>query len=133
MRIAVICSDGQLGRDLARAFEAHGDAVHTLLHSDIEISEIESVSRVLVEIQPQLIVNTAAMHHVENCEREPIRAFEVNCIGVRNLAATARNLDAVMMHISTDYVFDGMKRTPYIETDYPAPLNTYGITKLAGE
>jgi dTDP-4-dehydrorhamnose reductase len=78
-------------------------------------------------------VNTAAMHNVDACEREPAKAFAVNGIGARNLAILSNKLDFVLLHISTDYVFDGTKRTPYIETDCPRPLNVYGNTKLAGE
>ena len=80
-----------------------------------------------------MIVNTAAMHHVENCEGEPEKAFHVNALGPRNLAIVARDLDAALMHVSTDYVFDGSKGSPYIEQDNPQPLSAYGITKLAGE
>lgn len=133
MNIVVIGSDGQLGNDVVSAFERHGDAVHPLRHADIEISEMDSVARVLEAIQPELIVNTAAMHHVENCEREPARAFAINGMGAANLADAARKFDAVVMHVSTDYVFDGRKSSPYTEDDSAAPLNTYGITKLAGE
>lgn len=133
MRVAVIGSEGQLGSDVVSAFERHDDDVHALRHAEIEISEMDSISRVLENINPDLIVNTAAMHHVENCERDPAQAFAVNAIGAGNLAEAARRLDAVLMHVSTDYVFDGCKRSPYTENDSPAPLNTYGITKLAGE
>jgi dTDP-4-dehydrorhamnose reductase len=133
MRVAVIGAEGQVGADTVAAFEQCGDIVYTLRHADIEISDMGSVSRVLEQLQPELIVNTAAMHHVESCEREPVRAFEVNSIGARNLAVAARSLDAALMHISTDYVFDGKKNIPYTESDGPAPLNAYGITKLAGE
>jgi dTDP-4-dehydrorhamnose reductase len=133
MKIAVIGSDGQLGNDIVSAFERHGDVVHALRHADIEISELDSVASALESIQPNLIINTAAMHHVENCEREPATAFAVNGIGAGNLADVARKLDAVLMHVSTDYVFDGRKGSPYTENDSAAPLNVYGITKLAGE
>jgi dTDP-4-dehydrorhamnose reductase len=73
------------------------------------------------------------MHHVENCEREPEKAFAVNGLGARNLALMSRELGAVLMHVSTDYVFDGEKNSPYDEHDAPRPLNVYGNTKLAGE
>src|SRR6202021_2746644 len=96
------------------------------------ISDIHSVSHVLQSIQPVVIVNTAAMHHVENCEREPERAFAANALGPRNLAMVARDMGAILMLVSTDYVFDGTKTSPYIEEDNPLPLNTYGMTKLAG-
>jgi dTDP-4-dehydrorhamnose reductase len=133
LRIAVIGASGQLGCDLVVAFSNRGDDVSALTHADIEIADFASVSRALAELRPQLIVNTAAMHHVENCEREPDTAFAVNALGPRNLALVAREADAVLMHVSTDYVFDGSKGTGYVEADAPRPLNAYGITKLAGE
>jgi dTDP-4-dehydrorhamnose reductase len=133
MKIAVIGANGQLGSDLVAAFSGNGDAVCGLTHSAIEISDLHSVSHALEDIRPQVIVNTAAMHHVENCEHEPEKAFAVNALGPRNLAIVARDLGAVLIHVSTDYVFDGSKGSPYIEEDNPLPLNAYGITKLAGE
>jgi dTDP-4-dehydrorhamnose reductase len=133
MKIAVIGANGQLGSDLVAAFSGNGDAVNALTHPDIEISDLPSVSRVLGNIQPDVIVNTAAMHHVENCEREPDKAFAANALGPRNLALVARDLAAVLLHVSTDYVFDGSKGSPYVEEDNPRPLNAYGVTKLAGE
>jgi dTDP-4-dehydrorhamnose reductase len=133
MKVAVIGADGQLGSDLVAAFSADGDVACALTHSHIEITDFDSISRVLDEIEPQVIVNTAAMHHVENCERQPSQAFAVNGLGSRNLALAAQKLNAVLMHVSTDYVFDGKKGIPYTEDDSPCPLNAYGITKLAGE
>ncbi len=133
MKIAVVGANGQLGTDLVSAFAAHGDFVHGLTHAEIEISNPDSVSAVIEGIRPNVIVNTAAAHHVENCEREPAKAFAVNALGAKNLAVTARNSGAVLMHVSTDYVFDGKKGQPYVEDDNPLPLNAYGITKLAGE
>ena len=133
MKVAVIGANGQLGCDLVTAFSGKGDEVSGVTHADMEISDLSSVSHVLGDIQPQVIVNTAAMHHVENCEREPEKAFAVNAVGPRNLAHVARDLDAVLLHVSTDYVFDGSKGSPYFEDDEPRPLNAYGITKLAGE
>ena len=78
-------------------------------------------------------MNTAAMHHVENCEQEPQKAFAVNGLGARNLALVVRDIGATLMHVSTDYVFDGAKASPYEESDAPNPLNVYGTTKLCGE
>jgi dTDP-4-dehydrorhamnose reductase len=133
MKIAVIGADGQLGNDVVRAFVSNGDEVHTLTHSDIELSSVDSVSRCVQELRPQVLVNTAAMHHVEKCEREPGKAFTVNGLGARNLSLAACEIGAVLMHVSTDYVFDGAKGSPYEEQDAPRPLNVYGNTKLAGE
>jgi dTDP-4-dehydrorhamnose reductase len=132
-KVAVIGANGQLGSDVTDAFRSQGNEVCPLTHADIELGNLDSVSERLREIRPEVIVNTAAMHHVEQCEREPEAAFAVNGIGARNLAMVSRELDAVLMHISTDYVFDGNKKTPYEEGDAPRPLNVYGVTKLAGE
>jgi dTDP-4-dehydrorhamnose reductase len=133
MKVAVIGANGQLGNDVVAAFTQKGDAVSPLTHADLEVADLDSTSRVLKEIHPDLIVNTSAMHHVDKCEAEPDKAFAANAVGARNLALVARDLDAVLMHISTDYVFDGEKNAPYLETDTPRPLNAYGISKLAGE
>jgi dTDP-4-dehydrorhamnose reductase len=133
MRVLVVGSNGQLGTDVARAFSDNGDEVLPLTHADIEIANEEAVANKMRELQPGAVVNTAAMHNVENCELQPDRAFAVNALGVRNLALTARDIGAVLIHISTDYVFDGCKVSPYEEQDPPRPLSVYGNSKLAGE
>jgi dTDP-4-dehydrorhamnose reductase len=133
MKIAVVGANGQLGSDVAAAFANHGDEVVPLTHSDIELSKLDSVSVCLKDLRPYVVVNTAAMHHVENCEREPEKSFAVNGLGTRNLALVVREIGATLMHVSTDYVFDGAKASPYEESDAPSPLNVYGNTKLAGE
>ncbi len=133
MKVAVIGANGQLGVDVVNAFRSNGDEVAPLSHSDVELSNLESVSACLGELQPQVVINTAAMHHVDNCEKEPQKAFAVNGVGAYNLSLAARKIDATVMHVSTDYVFDGAKGTPYEETDAPRPLNAYGNTKLSGE
>ena len=133
MRIAVIGANGQLGSDVVRAFATKGDEVSPMTHSEIEIAHIDSVSRGLRVVQPDVVVNTAAMHHVENCELEPEKAYAVNGLGARNLAIVSREMGAVLMHVSTDYVYDGRKASPYEEQDAPQPLNSYGNSKLAGE
>jgi dTDP-4-dehydrorhamnose reductase len=133
MRIAVIGANGQLGSDVLRAFARNGDEVCPMTHSEIELADIDSVSRTLKESKPDIVVNTAAMHHVEKCEDAPEQAFAVNAIGARNLALVTADVGAVLMHVSTDYVFDGRKGSPYEEEDAPQPLNVYGNSKLAGE
>lgn len=133
MRIAVIGANGQLGNDVLRAFANNGDEVCPMTHSEIEIADIDSVSRTLRECQPDIVVNTAAMHHVEKCEDEPERAYAINAVGARNLALVTKDTDSMLMHVSTDYVFDGRKGSPYEEQDAPQPLNVYGNSKLAGE
>jgi len=133
MKIAVVGSNGQLGSDVALAFANNGDVVCPMTHSTIEIASIDSVHQAMRDARPDVIVNTAAMHNVDKCEAEPSAAFAVNAIGVRNLAFVASELGSVLMHVSTDYVFDGCKGSPYEEQDAPQPLNVYGNSKLAGE
>lgn len=133
MKVAVIGANGQLGTDVCRAAGAAGDEVIPLTHGQMELGVVDSVMGSLRQVNPAVIVNTAAMHHVEDCERQPDKAFAVNGIGARNLAIAAAELGAVLIHVSTDYVFDGAKHSPYVETDLPQPLNVYGATKLAGE
>ena len=133
MKIAVIGADGQLGTDICAAVDKAGFELIRLTIEHIDVSKMESVSTVLKEINPQLVINTAAYHHVEQCEDNPVKAFEVNAVGARNLALVCNDVDAALMHISTDYVFDGKKRAPYVETDKPMPLNVYANTKLSGE
>lgn len=133
MKAAVIGANGQLGSDVVLALNDAGCETVPLTHEDCEISNLQSLVAVLKKIQPCFVVNTAAMHNVEKCESDLNRAYEVNAIGVRNLAIVTRDLGSTFLHVSTDYVFDGKKATPYIEGDEPLPLNVYGNSKLAGE
>lgn len=133
MNVAVIGSNGQLGNDVVNAFAENHDSVSSLTHADIEVGQFDAVRICLEKCSPAIVVNTAAMHHVDNCEIEPGNAYAVNAIGVRNLAAVTRDLGATLIHVSTDYVFDGRKDTPYVEEDAPLPLQVYGNSKLAGE
>ena len=133
MNVSVIGAEGQLGVDVVKAFTSNGDTVSSVSHADMELADKESVATRLTELRPDLIVNTAAMHHVDKCEQDPEMAFAVNGSGALNLALAAKRIGATLMHVSTDYVFDGSKASPYQESDVPRPLNVYGNTKLAGE
>jgi dTDP-4-dehydrorhamnose reductase len=133
VKVAVIGGNGQLGRDVAAAFADNGHTVTTLTHNDVEVSSLESVRTALGASRPDLVVNTSAFHHVEKCEAEPGLAFAVNALGPRNIAEVTKEMGAAVIHISTDYVFDGQKNAPYTEDDAAAPLNVYGNTKLSGE
>jgi dTDP-4-dehydrorhamnose reductase len=133
MNVAVIGAAGQLGLDVVAEFQDAGEKTAELTHADMDICSLESTRNALSRIHPSVIINTAAMHHIENCEKDPLRAYDVNAVGARNLSIVARELDAKLTHISTDYVFDGSKKKPYVESDPAAPLNVYGNTKLAGE
>jgi dTDP-4-dehydrorhamnose reductase len=133
MKVAVLGANGQLGRDVCAAFLAEANAVVGLTHEEVEVSSPVSVTRALEDILPELVVNAAAFHHVELCEADPLRAFAVNGIGARNVAEATDKIGAKLIHISTDYVFDGKKQSPYVENDQAIPLNVYGKTKLSGE
>lgn len=133
MKVAVIGANGQLGCDVCTAFSDSGCEVIQLNHDAMDVGDFDSTKTRLEQVKADVIVNTAAMHNLDICEAEPAKAFTVNGIGARNLAILANELDFVLFHISTDYVFNGAKRTPYVETDRPMPLNVYGNTKLAGE
>ena len=133
MKVAILGSNGQLGSDVCAAFLRNGDQVIGLTHSDLEVASASAVDAVLSASMPEFIVNTAAMHHVDKCESDPMGAFDNNAIGAKNVAEWAKRADAAVAYVSTDYVFDGKKGAPYLEVDAAAPLNAYGITKLAGE
>lgn len=133
MKTAVIGANGQLGSDIVSALKSNGDEVIGLNHSQIEVSDIDSVSNALRNIKADAVINTSAMHNVEKCEQDPALSFAVNGIGARNLAVICNDLDSILIHISTDYVFDGIKKAPYMETDKTSPLNVYGNTKVSGE
>ena len=132
MKVAVLGASGQLGCDVAAAFSSQAE-VTSLTHEQLEITAIDLVRSTLESIRPDFVINTAAFHHVEKCEADPALAFAVNGIGARNVAHVTEWLGATLMHISTDYVFDGAKGSPYTEADDPNPLNVYGNTKLSGE
>jgi len=118
MNVAVIGANGQLGCHLVRAFSKSGDQVFTLPHADVEVANRDSVRSALEGMRQEIIVNTAAMHHVENCEHERGRADAINALGARNVAVTARHIGAVIVHVSTDYVVDGCKGEACAPSNY---------------
>jgi len=133
VKVAVVGANGQLGIDVCQELLKNSNDVIDLNHKQIEISSIDSVMYVMREIRPDIIINTAAIHNVEQCESAPEKAFAVNGLGSRNLSIISNEINATLIYISTDYVFDGFKNSPYIESDRPIPLNVYGNTKLSGE
>jgi dTDP-4-dehydrorhamnose reductase len=133
MKVVVLGANGQLGSDVCSAFLQNGDEVIGLTHDEIELTSASSIEAALAAAAPEFIVNTAAMHHVDKCQSDPSRALAVNALGTKNVAECANRLGATLAFVSTDYVFDGKKSVPYLETDVANPLNVYGISKLAGE
>jgi dTDP-4-dehydrorhamnose reductase len=132
MKLVVIGANGQLGTDLLEVLSKEHNVIG-LNHADIEITDIDSVKNALSVIKPDIVLNTAAYHIVPEAEKFPAKAFEINGIGVINLAKVCQDLETRLVHYSTDYVFDGKKRKPYTEDDRPNPLSVYANTKLSGE
>jgi len=132
MKLVVIGANGQLGTDLLEVLSKEHNVIG-LNHADIEITDIDSVKNALSEIKPDIVLNTAAYHIVPEAEKFPAKAFEINGIGVINLAKVCQDLETRLVHYSTDYVFDGKKQKPYTEDDRPNPLSVYANTKLSGE
>lgn len=132
MKVAIVGSNGQLGSDLVRVFSEKHEVV-SLNHADIKVEDIDSVKTVLSALQPDAVINTSAYHNVPLCEQNPDLSFAINGTGALNLSKVCNDINARFVHYSTDYVFDGHKKQPYIETDACNPLNVYAITKLAGE
>lgn len=131
MKVVVLGATGQLGGELCRAL-ADWEVV-ALTHAEIEICDAARVDAVIGGLAADLVINTAALTNVAQAEQEPVRAFEINALGARNVAQVCARANSALMYISTDYIFDGEKGSPYVESDSPSPLNVYGVTKLAGE
>ncbi|MDQ7821553.1 MAG: dTDP-4-dehydrorhamnose reductase [Candidatus Eremiobacteraeota bacterium] len=133
LHAAVIGARGQLGSDLCAQAPSHA-SVLPLTSREIDVTSRPSVREVLSSLKPALVINTAAYVRVDDAEDHEEEAFRVNALGPRYLAESCSLLGAGLIHISTDYVFDGMKENlPYMEDDAAGPLNTYGLSKLAGE
>ena len=131
----IIAVTGAAG-GVARVFLSHVPPEHdrhVLTHDLLDIGDHREVMETLRDLKPEAIVNCAAMTNVDECERSPDVAYRTNATGPHNLALAARQLGAMLLHISTDYVFDGTKPTPYDELDATNPLSVYGRSKLGGE
>ena len=132
MKLVVTGAAGGLGR----AFLAQVDPAHEIsafTHGDLDIADADAVTRTIEPIQPDAILNFAAFTRVDACETEPEAADAANAKGPAHLAAVARATGSVLLHVSTDYVFDGEKGSSYDENDTPNPQSVYAVTKLAGE
>jgi dTDP-4-dehydrorhamnose reductase len=134
MNVVLIGANGQLGTDLQIVLMSKGIAVRPVVEPELDVRDAEAVAALIASASPQVVINTAAFHQVEQCEKQPGTAFEVNALGARNVAVACEQHGAVLVHFSTDYVFGGVNRQqPYVETDLPAPSNSYGVSKVAGE
>lgn len=133
-KIIVTGGNGQLGRAINKVYQdsTEYECVNTDV-GELDITKIDDVNRFVAEVKPYAIINCAAHTNVNGCETDVDNAYRINAIGPRNLSIAASRYHAKLMHISTDYVFDGQADVPYTEFDTPNPKAVYGRTKLAGE
>jgi dTDP-4-dehydrorhamnose reductase len=132
VRLLVTGAGGGLGRAFLDAVPGHHD-VDAFGHDELDVGDHDAVMRTVPLLGPDAIVNCAAFTDVDGNESDPVRAARDNARGPANLALAARSCDALLLHVSTDYVFDGAKAAPYDELDEPHPVSVYGRAKLAGE
>lgn len=128
-RLLITGAGGQLGQALARR---RPDAV-ALARADLDLTDFAATRRALHDLRPAVVLNAAAFTDVERCEQEPDLAYAGNCLAPQNLAVACAEVGAVLLHVSTNCVFDGTASVPYREHDRPNPISVYGRTKLAGE
>ena len=129
----IVGSHGQLGIELVTELERRGYQVQAYSRAALDICDPGQVEQAVASFSPAVVLNAAAYNQVDLAEREPQAAFAINSLAVRNLALACRQSDARLIHFSTDYVFDGLKQSPYVETDATHPLGAYAVSKLAGE
>lgn len=134
IKILVTGSNGQLGQCLQKIEQNYTSLeLHFYKSKDLDITNEDAISQVFKDNSFDFVINCAGYTNVEQAEKEPKKAFLINGEGVRNLAQACKKQNSILIHISTDYVFDGKKETPYTEEDIPNPINEYGKSKLAGE
>ena len=133
MKVLVTGAGGQLGRDLHAHCAAQGDEVVAATHADLDVADRDQVYQAITSVRPDVVVHAAAWTAVDACEGDPDRAFRVNALGTRWVADASRRVGAHLCYVSTDYVFDGTKATPYVEWDRPNPQSVYGRSKWGGE
>lgn len=132
-RAVVFGANGQLGVALVRELKSRDYEVAAWDRAHADITDPAAVERSLAHFDAQAVFNCAAYNQVDVAEKEPQAAYQVNALAVRNLALTCRQMDARLVHFSTDYVFDGTASRPYVEEDATHPLGAYAVSKLAGE
>ena len=132
MKVLIVGAQGMLGSDLMQSLSDTQQVVGTDI-GDFDITDRKETSHALSKIKPEWVINAAAYTQVDRCEAESELAFKVNAEGVKNLALACTGIQAKLFHVSTDYVFDGKKREPYVEGDAPLPISVYGHSKLKGE
>jgi dTDP-4-dehydrorhamnose reductase len=132
-RALVTGGGGQLASDLEEQLSARGVEVRSLSRAELDVTDDEAVARAFEHVEPEVVFNCAAFHNLDVCERDEDRSFAVNARAVKRLAERCRESGARLVHLSTNYVFDGRAREPYREDDRPNPRSIYAISKLSGE
>lgn len=132
--MVIIGSLGQLGSDLKPYFKSNFK-IYPLEWPEFKIENKKQVDTTLKRIKPDFVINTAAFHNLNECEKDPMQSFLVNAVAIKYMADSCNKIDATLIHFSTDYVFgsDRERNTPYVETDSTGPVQIYGISKVAGE
>ena len=133
MKVLVTGAAGQLGTELVSVFERGGHEVVGATHATLDISQPEAVAECVASVKPNFIVHAAAWTAVDACESDAEKAFAVNGTATASLVSAAEKVGARVAYVSTDYVFDGNKKSPYVETDAVNPQSVYGASKLVGE
>jgi dTDP-4-dehydrorhamnose reductase len=133
MKILITGAGGQLGRELINQGQLKGFSVQAPSEDDMDITDLEKIDRCMAFHQPEVVINAAAYTQVDKAESEAALAFAVNTTGSANLARMCAKNKIPLVHISTDYVFDGQKGTSYLETDAISPVGVYGRSKAEGE
>ena len=131
--VSIIGPNGQLGSDLVKVFTNAGWNVNPITHAEISVENAESVSIALKKAETDWVINTAAFHKVNECEKDTQKAWEINAHGAKNVAIVARDLGMRSVFISSDYVYSGSKEDFYSENDPVSPVNGYGHSKAGGE
>ena len=131
MKILLIGKTGQLGSDLLKNNNKH--EIYAPERGELDLEHSIATSDFIKKVKPRIVINTAAFHNVLLCEKEYTKAFNINCIAVRDLALACKEAGSLLVTFSSDYVFDGNKGSAYVEDDKPCPLQVYGITRAAGE
>lgn len=131
--VVIFGAAGQLGVELVREFHSRGAQVHAYTRRQIDLADSAQIRRAIEQSQPDVVLNAAAYNMVDLAEQDPQGAYAVNALAVQAMAVACRQFDAKFVHFSTDYVFDGLKQAPYVESDQTHPLGAYAVSKLAGE
>ncbi len=133
MKVLLFGATGQLGSDIRRTRPDNVE-VMSVTRQDADVTDSSGVERKIKEDKPDMVINSTAYVRVDDAEIHPLEAFSVNAVAVRDMAVACGEMGIPLMHMSTDYVFDGRRMSrPYTEEDIPNPLNTYGLSKFAGE